>query len=254
MGGATKRAVLAVIVLLVLSVFIPNVASAASIVGSKHDFSFPSSGVTPFAGNFATATDGKINEVCVFCHTPLSANTDSVRETDILVWNRTNPTNAYDVYSSTTLDVAPDNPPRGITLMCMSCHDGITSIAVNTLLNAPGSGNPAIATDPPGSADQLGDIYKGDIITGWGANTGEGIPGVAGNTNLSNDHPVSFTWISDLLGMKTDAAIGFSDTTVKLFNNKMECATCHTVHDPAIPPFLRMTNVSSLMCLRCHDK
>ena len=249
--GMANRALVSVIVLFFSSV---GISSAASIVGSKHDFSFPSSGATPFAGNFATATGGKINEICVFCHTPHSSNTDSAQGTDILIWNRTNPTNAYDVYSSTTLDVVPDNPPRGITLMCMSCHDGITSIAVNTLLNAPGTGNPAVVADPPGSADQLGDIYKGDIITGWGANIGQGIPSVAGNTNLSNDHPVSFTWISDLTGMKTDAAIGFSDITVKLFNNKMECATCHTVHDPAIPPFLRMTNTGSLMCLRCHDK
>jgi len=151
------------------------------------------------------------------------------------------------------MDVSPDTPPKGITLMCMSCHDGVTSIAVNSLLNAPGSGNPTVSLIDPGIADKIGQVYNGGFA-GWGANIGEGDPSAPGPINLSNDHPVSFTWVSNLPGMKTDAAIGFSDSTVKLFNGKMECSTCHKVHDPDIGPFLRMSNNGSAMCLRCHDK
>lgn len=236
---------------IIILLLIGGAASGASIVGSKHDFSFGSTG-TPFAGNYDTVY-GPIDEVCVFCHTPHSASTDSARGLNTLLWNRTNSTFTYSTYSSSTLDVLPDNPPTGITLMCMSCHDGVTSIAVNTLLNAPGFGNPAVSLIDPGMADKIGQIYDGGFL-GWGANIGEGNPSAPGTINLSNDHPVSFTWISDLPGMKTDAAIGFSDSTVKLFNGKMECSTCHKVHDPAIPPFLRMANDASAMCLRCHDK
>lgn len=236
-------------------ILVAGMAYAGSIVGSKHDFSFPGGGTTPFAGNYQTA-DGPISEVCVFCHTPHSASTDSARGLNTLLWNRVNSTFTYSVYNSSvssTLDVTPDNPPKGITLMCMSCHDGVTSIAVGSLLNAPGSGNPAVSLIDTGMADKIGQIYDGGFL-GWGANIGEGNPSAPGTINLSNDHPVSFQWVSNLAGMKPDASIGFSDSTVKLFNNKMECSTCHKVHDPDIPPFLRMSNDGSQMCLRCHDK
>ena len=247
-----KKSTLLVFIILLLC---PTLALAASIKGSKHDFSFPGNIETPFSGIFETA-NGPVDEICVFCHTPHSANSDSGRELNTLLWNRSYPTSiTYDVYTSPTLDVQPDNPPKGITLMCMSCHDGITSIAVGTLLNAPGSGNPGI-TVPSGSADKIGDIYDGGFL-GWGANIGEGVPGSTSNINLGNDHPTSFTWVEGVTG-RTDAQIGFSDTTVKLFTiggrTKMECATCHNVHDPATPPFLRMSNDGSAMCLRCHNK
>lgn len=237
----------AVILVLVAS----GLAFGGSIVGSRHDFSFPG-GDSPFAGNFQTH-EGEIDEVCVFCHTPHSASTDSGRRLNTLLWNRTNSTFTYSVYSSSTLNVSPDNPPKGITLMCMSCHDGVTSIAVGTLLNAPGSGNPPVTKIDPGIADKIGQIYDGGFL-GWGANIGEGNPNAPGTINLSNDHPVSFTWISNLPGIRPDTAIGFSDSTVKLFYGRMECATCHKVHDPDIVPFLRMSNTGSALCLRCHDK
>jgi predicted CXXCH cytochrome family protein len=106
-----------------------------------------------------------------------------------------------------------------------------------------------------GYYDKIGQVYDGGAL-GWGANIGNALPG-ATNISLANDHPTSFTWVEGVTG-RTDAEIGFSDTTVKLFNiggrTKMECSTCHNVHDKAIEPFLRMSNAGSAMCLRCHNK
>ena len=148
-------------------------------------------------------------------------------------------------------------------MMCMSCHDGITSIAANynndslkpTLMNAPGSGNPVVAVDPmlgtpPGA---IYNAYAGGI-TGWGPNIGDATPTINPKViNLSNDHPISFEWPN---GMTTELQLP-TDPRLRLFGTskkRVECATCHNVHDPAIPPFLAMDNSYSLMCRQCHIK
>jgi len=41
---------------------------------------------------------------------------------------------------------------------------------------------------------------------------------------------------------------------VKLFAGKVECPTCHAVHDPGIQPFMRTSNAGSQLCLTCHSK
>jgi predicted CXXCH cytochrome family protein len=43
-------------------------------------------------------------------------------------------------------------------------------------------------------------------------------------------------------------------TDIKLFAGKVECPTCHAVHDPTNTPFLRTANGGSTLCLKCHDK
>ena len=125
-----------------------SVASAATIVGSKHDFSVSNTtGSTPFAGAFYTMQGGfplYIDEVCVFCHTPHSASTDA--QTSQWLWNRVSTPRAgdsYQMYTSATVSTGAMAGPTGVSMMCMSCHDGVTSIAVNTLKNAPGGANPA---------------------------------------------------------------------------------------------------------------
>jgi len=235
-----------------LVVLMSGISEALSIVHSKHDFS-PGGGGSGFAGNFKTSST--ITEICVFCHTPHNGSSAMG-----VLWNRTNPANPFDPYTSSTLN-AVVGAPTGKSLMCMSCHDGITSIAVNTLLNAPGSGNPTVSAYST-AGDQLGDVYYlGNIFTdgGWDANIGELVPGDLPSKliNMKNDHPVSFNF---------DAAMA-ADSGIKLPNNaellgrlgiagnrRLECSTCHNVHDPAIEPFLVMSNDNSAMCLQCHNK
>jgi predicted CXXCH cytochrome family protein len=41
---------------------------------------------------------------------------------------------------------------------------------------------------------------------------------------------------------------------IPLFAGKLECASCHTVHDNSNVPFLRADNTGSALCLKCHNK
>ena len=243
---------------LIIVVLASASVSAGTIIGSKHDFSTnpsnPPSLLRPFAGIFMTDPDSLgigpiIDEVCVFCHTPHGASTDA--NSSSLLWNRKNPQGSltYKMYSSTSF-TASSAKPTGISLMCMSCHDGVTSIAVNTLLNAPGRGNPAVILDPLGGGSGVGaisDVYTPSTL-GWGPNLGNTLPG--GTTiDLSNDHPISFDYPA------TNATLKLP-TSLRLFGagNRVECATCHLVHDPTFEPFLAMSNASSMMCRECHIK
>jgi len=135
----------------------------------------------------------------------------------------------------------------------MSCHDGVTSIAVGTLLNAPGAGNPGIIIDPSSMLSTPGSINV--AINGglgaWGANIGDTMPGDT-DINLSNDHPISFEWVP-----KAGYIYPPTNTALRLFGAskmRIECATCHSVHDPTNVPFLAMPNTNSDMCRSCHDK
>jgi len=100
------------------------------------------------------------------------------------------------MYSSTTFTASVAAKPTGVSMMCMSCHDGVTSITAGTLLNAPGSGNPQVSLDQfatipaPGA---IGSVFQGQIGFGWGANIGNAIHGGTA-IDLSNDHPISFAW------------------------------------------------------------
>jgi hypothetical protein len=230
-----------------------NVASAGTIINSRHDFSTGNTSADAhFVNVFYTMKDGwpyYIDEICIFCHTPHSAANPS---TAPYLWNRVDSqADSFTMYTSSTASTGVVAGPTGISMMCMSCHDGVTSLAVNTLMN-PSTG---ISVDTSGgmtAPGAIGNAYGG--VGGWGANLGEVTPFTPGpkNVNLSNDHPISFTWNYSKPGSLFMG--GTQDSRLRLFNGKLECATCHLVHDPSIPPFLAMSNADSAMCLSCHDK
>lgn len=112
-----------------------------------------------------------------------------------------------------------------------------------------------------GAYHEIGALYDasggGDPFLGggtWGPNIGELTPTLNTNpVNLSNDHPVAFAWVTPNPGIWNDAP---RDSRLRLFGptNRMECSTCHNVHDDTNSPFLAMSNDSSNMCMQCHDK
>ena len=79
-------------------------------------------------------------------------------------------------------------------------------------------------------------------------------------TDLSNDHPISFTYdgllaTADGGGLVTPASTSLVVTGVPLFGAKMECASCHDVHNTlGIAKLLRVSTVGSALCLKCHSK
>ncbi|MBE9536934.1 MAG: hypothetical protein IMF07_07105 [Proteobacteria bacterium] len=206
-------------------------------------------------------------EVCVFCHTPHNAGGE------LPLWNRYSSSGSkpFLMYSSSaTLTTATkqnaglsaDSPSR----LCLSCHDGTT--AINALINtsATGGGRPDFAGTSDTSFAMTGAYDEGE-----GAYLG---------TNLTNSHPINFNYNDAQVeettaGLKTIAVV---KTDLKFFDDDgdgtaefMECATCHDPHvsygwlttqgglpsgtgDLRYTPFLRKPNVSSALCLTCHNK
>jgi len=80
---------------------------------------------------------------------------------------------------------------------------------------------------------------------------------------LEDDHPVSFVYNTALSmqddGLKDPAmestALGNTIEIDLLYGGRVECASCHDVHDTAgISKLLRFSNDESALCLTCHDK
>lgn len=113
----------------VAMILVASVASAASIVYSKHDMR-------------SFITNETSTEVCVYCHTPHQAGTSQ----DPL-WNHSlSSFGAYGAYTSATSTVGTslDSTSNTIGALCMSCHDG--TVAVNSLFNPPNLNSVGTAT------------------------------------------------------------------------------------------------------------
>ena len=213
--------------------------ASAQIAGTAHDFS-------------DDTTWNATGEICVVCHAP--HNTVETLEqggTGSLgpLWNRTlSAVSNYTVYSSAgragsfleaTTVQSPD--PSGVSKLCLSCHDG--TIAIDSFgRDAAGLPNTAGTT--------LIDAINPNLNIGEGAGT---------DGNLSNDHPVAFTFPTTDTEIYTFSG-GFVDGPnpgiLPLFGagDQLECATCHDVHGTGNAKLLRVDNAASGLCLSCHDK
>lgn len=171
-------------------------------------------------------------QVCIYCHAP--HNTSSTT----LLWNHASLAATYTLYTSPTLDAGVLAQPGGVSKLCLSCHDG--AVAVDSFGGAGGT-----ATNKVAGAALLG-------------------------TNLSDDHPIGFTYDAALVtkdpGLKavtTAATIGAGNAgtiaTKLLIGGQMECASCHDVHNSTAgtaveSKLLRMTTAGSALCIACHNK
>ena len=199
----------------------------AGIADSAHDLS---------TYNFTSG--GSIQEICVICHAPHNnQNAD-----DALLWNRAANTTNYTAYSSPTLDGA-SGQPGATSLLCLGCHDG------------------TVAVDSYGA----GGGTQQDFIDGVGNAFGDV---AAFSTDLRQDHPVGITYSPGTAPTGEDAELHATDNAVTfgvgsgtvatmLQAGKVECASCHDVHNTVSegnPKLLNVTNVGSAICLACHDK
>jgi predicted CXXCH cytochrome family protein len=165
-------------------------------------------------------------EICIVCHTPHNADTTVP---DAPLWNHEVTVAVYTLYTSATLDAGPMAQPSGVSKLCLSCHDG------------------TVAEDSFGGA--VGTTFvSGSALVG---------------TDLSNDHPISFTYDDTLAGndgglfppSSTGTALGGTIDGDLLFAGLMECGSCHDVHNAdGNPSLLRIDNAGSTLCLTCHDK
>lgn len=231
-----------------------STAFAGSIVDSKHNLSRLGGALSSAAG-YANAGTGT-TQICVYCHAPHGANLS------LPLWNRSNPAaSGFTLYSG--VNMANPSFKTGFTtdstsLFCMSCHDGVTTMAAvhnkgaiernnATAFKAIAiSGNANLSTNLekthpinfPVNANGQNDL---NITIG----SGKMGPGVAPVATFTTG---AFTATFPLF-KTTDAAAG--RTTA---NASLECGSCHAVHDSGYSPFLRDTMENSKLCLGCHNK
>lgn len=195
------------ILIIVTSSFFTSTASA-QIAGSVHDFS----------------GEGWSNgEICLPCHTPHNADTTVV---DSPLWNHEVTTATYTLYTSGSMQTAPEQP-QGVTRLCLSCHDGTVAL------------------------DSFGGNSGSNMLTGE-ANLG---------TALTDDHPVSILWqhqnriMNGTCGNCHNLHNPNWPTPLPFFDRYIECATCHDVHNgTGYPSLLRLSMERSQLCFHCHGK
>lgn len=165
--------------------------------------------------------------ICMPCHTTHSGETGFVAP----LWNHEVTQAQFTMYTSDTLDGAVDPQPADVSKACLSCHDGTVAL------------------------ENFGTNTGGTTFITGGALVG---------TDLTDDHPISVVY-SPGTGGGQDPELNpvnsaYADGTIAdyLFANKVECATCHDVHNGGAvggnPSLLVENPAGSAICLACHAK
>lgn len=220
-----------------------GMANAQGVSGSKHDLS----GLPPsWFGSDPNIT----SQVCMFCHTPHHAN-NTLSDINAPLWNRAiDRTKVYATYSSPSMAGSPGNPTLTISVLCLGCHDGTLGVASSYGFNFSDK-HSLINGDrfnPPGVLENCASCHSSGGM-------GPAKPTMMLGPDLSNDHPIAVAYPTGLgsrFRTPPDPQSGWSDA--RLYNGKVECPSCHKVHDPSITPFLRKSNAGSALCLTCHVK
>lgn len=251
--GLYKSTIVGLLVMTGLIV-VTDTCSAKSMLGSKHDLT--SLDKRAGTGVMVGVAFENYQSTCIYCHTPHRPESEA-SEGKAPLWNREYPVTEYKLYQSPTLD-ADITQPAGITLACLSCHDG--SLAVDRVMKRPPVGDDA--QDLPKNHMRIA-RGGGDAQCSQCHRKGnENINGIhdlgiaAFGNNLSDDHPVSVTYPSKLLDKQfhPQPGNGVFANGVKLFNGRVECASCHDVHNAETKPFLRASLQGSSLCVTCHIK
>lgn len=249
-------------------VALTTTVALATIEGSKHDLS--SAGVSKDLG------DDPQDRICVYCHHPhntVKQGTNGLTYSPL--WNRGYTTGTFVPYNN---GAAMDNSGNGtvsrsrhvmngnvevngVSLLCMSCHDGQTSMNAYSAYNSQG----ATGSDTYGRNSQALPTMPNKVITGVAAL----------GSDLSNHHPIGMSW--DTVTANDPEIAGKTDTfrnsnitigSVLTGGDTMECSSCHDVHNSGntmtqdagdgeglIPErFLWTSDYQSQFCLSCHIK
>lgn len=242
------------LVLVICMLFVASIAGAAQytggtgIYGTPHDLS--KTGMGTVYGD--AAEQAGLDRICIYCHAP--HNTIKATEADgiayIPLWNHEVTVQNYSMYSAgsevpnevdhqsqAAAELVGKTRPGSVSRLCLSCHDGTVST------NA-----------------------YGFLTSSKGADT-KNVQGtqflIGGNSDLSNHHPIGFTYnnvSSHDNEIAKSSALMVNATTINdlLWAGKMECSTCHDVHNtknaPDAEKFLWKSDRGSEFCMTCHLK
>ena len=199
--------------------------NAQTIVGSAHDFSSLS------WNNAAPISTNLRGQICAPCHAPHNTN-DTTAGVTAPLWNhQLSSTSSYTVYTGYALS-ATVGQPDGTSKLCLSCHDGTVALS-------------NFRTYSTGTTYMTGTSNLG--------------------TDLSNDHPISFTYdaalatadgkLFDPTSHVSGLAGGGTIDHDMLENHKVQCKSCHDPHNGGGAAHLLIkSNTGSALCLTCHNK
>lgn len=213
------------------------------IVASVHNFA-------P-GGNPDPAGMNTTGEICRVCHVPHDHARASQRYLNGLLWNHQLSSATYTMYSnawSKTLTGSQAAQPDGTAKLCLGCHDG--TVALDAF-----------------------DKYVGDEILTMRLTEGHAVVtwmSDGANIDLRGTHPISVAFPAGETGdgknFTNPATATWSrgqTVAATLDNGKVQCSTCHDVHDQESIPgtaLLRTAQspdeggVPSGLCLTCHVK
>lgn len=269
MSIVSKKIVKLFIISIVVMLSSSAMAATSQIAGGKHDF-------TLAGGAFYHDPTPGSTQTCIYCHTPHNAGKTRV------LWNKdVKSAINFRLYTSSgtltnTVRTQSSLDANSPSLLCLSCHDGKTAINV---LHTGGKGTAAPGY-PAGSAFAYGaaELIMPGSVTDFFGNAGPNLAigrGIGDRSDfdptagddLTDDHPIGFSYSAvfaersaGLNAIATPQAAG-----IRFFgpNNKVECSTCHDPHvnydaakggNPALKPFLVMSNSGSALCMKCHNK
>jgi len=175
--------------------------------------------------NLSISSPGSVHattesDVCIFCHTPHNASGDGP------LWNHAMSSAVYTPYSSATLK-AVVGQPTGASKLCLSCHDGTVALG---MVNSRGTAITMNSAMMPAGPNNLG-------------------------TDLSADHPVSFTYNAALVtanGQLNDPNTLVGDVRLDR-SGQLQCTSCHDPHNNQFGNFMVMDNTGAALCLTCHS-
>ncbi len=196
--------------------------SAYSQIIPGDSTSYPSVGIVNSPHNLNNYPGVTVpgNRVCMPCHTPHNAVLSG--EAGVL-WNHAETQETFTMYSSTA------GQPEAPSKLCLSCHDGVTAI------------------------DNYGGVTSTGIVITGDANLG---------TDLSNDHPIGIVYptsnpteFNDPTGFSPGIGGGPGVQLVTINGvDRVECTSCHQVHNNGLGSFLRVPIQESFLCMECHNK
>lgn len=247
----------------VLAAGLANAGSApgSGIRGSVHDLSIR--GVGAKVGLLPAINDPQ-ERICIFCHAPHRTFAEAADLRYVPLWNKKVTTLTFDLYTNgaggagltgdhaiSALDPAVGDirQPISVSKLCLSCHDG--SVALNAY------GSPTMVNDLGGSY-----MNGAKALDVQGYLIGNDVDG-DGTGDLENHHPVGFDYYAVQAADTEIAApsVRFAGSNVAisdvLYDRRMECATCHDVHNSHEnmgEKLLWTSDRNSAFCCTCHLK
>jgi predicted CXXCH cytochrome family protein len=195
-----------------------------------------------FIGNLPkTGLAGTVHDIggngCKSCHAPHNgalANGGPQSTGLIQLWSRNFPAaaNTFGVYNSASMQnaaaeiggsaLSTSSDVRMYTLLCLSCHDGVTSTFTTAM--------------------QTKNMVGSRAAFGTGAYESLG---------LTNDHPVNMNY--DPTKNASLQAVATVSKILPLYGtgNTVQCGTCHDSHSEVNTMFLRQAN-NTAHCTTCH--